>query len=69
MINVVRNKIIEGEYGQAFEIIRTHRLDSNLMVDIDTEGFVQKAREYLSKIRRVDYLNLLISQISDKTSS
>lgn len=36
---------------------------------MDQKSFVENAREILQKIQRVDYLNLLISQISDKVSS
>lgn len=30
----------DKEYGQAFEIVRTHRLDFNLLIDIDQKRFV-----------------------------
>jgi hypothetical protein len=38
-------------------------------VDINQKRFVENAREILEKIHRVDYLNLLVSQISEKVSS
>ncbi len=40
MINEVKNKMEEKEYGQAFEIVRTHRLDFNILIDIDQKRFV-----------------------------
>jgi hypothetical protein len=41
MINQVKKKIALKDYRAAYEIIRTHKLDFNLLYDIDYEQFVK----------------------------
>ncbi len=33
----------EKQYGKAFEYVRTHRLDLNLIIDLNPENFIAKA--------------------------
>lgn len=39
MVNRVKKHIESRKYREAFETIRTHKLDFNLMFDIDAERF------------------------------
>ena len=41
MINQVKKKIALKDYKTAYEIIRTHKLDFNLLYDVDYEQFVR----------------------------
>jgi elongator complex protein 1 len=69
MINQVQKKIAKREYRCAFEIIRTHKLDFNLLYDLNPEQFFTEIEAVLKDIKRVDFINLLVSQISDAISS
>lgn len=40
MINQVQKKITLKDYKTAFEIIRTHKLDFNLLYDLNPEQFL-----------------------------
>lgn len=40
MINQVQKKITQKDYKTAFEIIRTHKLDFNLLYDLNPEQFL-----------------------------
>ncbi len=42
MINQVRKYIKRKQYRLAFETIRTHKLDFNLLYDINPEQFVEE---------------------------
>lgn len=42
MINLVKKKIEDKHYKDAFEIIRTHKLDFNLIYDINPEQFTSE---------------------------
>jgi len=64
MISQVKKKIATKQYKLAFEIIRTHKLDFNLIYDIDPEQFKNDIELVLNDIKRVDYINLLVSQIN-----
>lgn len=65
----MRKKIACREYRCAFELIRTHKLDFNLMHDLAPAQFLQEIEVLLRDLRRVDYINLLVAQISDGLSS
>ena len=39
MIAKVESLINEKQYGKAFELVRTHKLDFNLLHDINPEQF------------------------------
>jgi hypothetical protein len=39
MINLVSKKIAAKQYRAAFEIVRTHKLDFNLLFDLNPEQF------------------------------
>lgn len=69
MINLVQKKIAVHEYRAAFEIIRTHKLDFNLLFDLNPQQFFDEIELVLKDIKRTDYINLLVSQITDSLST
>lgn len=69
MINLVKKKIEDKHYKDAFEIIRTHKLDFNLIYDINPEQFTSEIQNIIKDIKRVDFINLLISQITETAST
>lgn len=52
-----------GNYRSAFMICRKHRLDLNILYDLDPKGFMEKLPEFMRQIPEVDYLNLFISAL------
>lgn len=68
MIDQVQKHITNKQYSLAFQAIRTHKLDFNLLTDIDPELFETDIHNILTGIKRVDYINLLTSQISETLS-
>lgn len=54
---------------KAYEALRTHRIDLNLLFDINVEGFIQKTDEVISQIAREDYLNLFLTGLSPDFNS
>jgi elongator complex protein 1 len=69
MIDQVQKHISNKKYSLAFQAIRTHKLDFNLITDIDPQLFRTDIKNVLTDIKRVDFINLLISQISETLSS
>lgn len=69
MINHVHKAMNEGNYRIAFETIRTHKLDLNLLYDLSPERFSQHTDTILTTIGKVDYLNLFISQLKNTIST
>lgn len=69
MINQVQKKIAAKQYKEAFEIIRTHKLDFNLLFDLNPDQFFSEIELVLKDIKRTDYINLLVSQVTDCLSS
>jgi elongator complex protein 1 len=50
-----------GKYRNAFMICRKHRLDLNVLHDLDPEGFMLRLPDFVKQVPEVDYLNLFIS--------
>lgn len=44
-------------------ICRKHRLDLNVLHDLDPEGFMARLPEFVEQVSEVDYLNLFISSL------
>jgi elongator complex protein 1 len=64
MLPFVMSKIISGEYGVAFSMMRRHKIDLNLLVDIDYEKFLSVGvLTLIEEIPDIDYLNLFVSTL------
>lgn len=69
MVNQVMKKIAVREYRSAFEIIRTHKLDFNLLYDLNPEQFTSEIELVLKDLKKADYINLLVSHVTDQIST
>ena len=67
-INLARKQFNRGNFKDAFETIRTHKLDLNLLYDIDPAMFEENAEAILTGIGKVDYINLFVTQMKDSLS-
>lgn len=63
----VMSKIDGGEYRSAFELMRTQRVDLNLIVDIDPLRFLEGggAEAFVSEVGESDFLNLFVASLVD----
>jgi elongator complex protein 1 len=63
--------IDKGEYSAAFALLRRHRVDLNLIVDLDPTEFLDggRAELFLEHISSIDHLNLFISSLQNDDST
>lgn len=56
-------KIDQGEYGEAFTMMRRQKVDLNLIVDVDPVRFLDSGgvEKFLEQVIPIDYLNLFIA--------
>lgn len=52
-----------GAYRAAFLTCRKHRLDLNILYDLDPEKFMANLENFVEQVYEVDYLNLFISSL------
>lgn len=64
----VRRAIGHLDYLRAFELVRTHKLDMNLLFDLNPEQFIANGEKLLSDIKKVDYISLLIASLKEGVS-
>jgi elongator complex protein 1 len=69
MLYRVKHLIMTDSYGKAYEILRTHRMDLNLLFDINVEGFMQKTDLVVEQVGKEDFLNLFLTTITDDFNS
>lgn len=50
-------------YRSAFLTCRKHRLDVNLLYDLDPQQFLNSLDDFVEQIPEVDYLNLFVSSL------
>lgn len=65
MLNHVIEDIENLEYGKAFKLLRTHKIDINLIYDVNPEKFLQHIEKFVREVKQVDYLNLFINSLND----
>ena len=56
----------EKKYRESFELLRKHRLDLNLLFDLNPEEFVKNVDEIVAQIEKIDYLNLLLTATKEE---
>ena len=66
VLRFVMTKISEGNYGEAFRMMRKHKVDLNLIVDLDPWGFIETGiSSFVKEVDNIDYLNLFISNLQN----
>lgn len=58
--------IKHAQYGKAFRLLRQHKLDINMLHDVDPEQFFEKIDKFVSEIHQVDYMNLFVNSLVEK---
>lgn len=59
----LKKKTRSGAYRAAFLTCRKHRLDLNILYDLDPEKFMANLENFVEQVYEVDYLNLFISSL------
>lgn len=54
-----------GNYRTAFLTCRRHRIDLNILYDLDYRAFGENIAKFVDQIPEVDYLNLFASGLSN----
>ena len=58
---------MKNEYKGAFGLMRTHRIDLNLIVDLNPSGFLENITLFNKQVERTDFLNLFITSLKNET--
>ena len=63
----VMTKIRDQDYVIALDIMRRQRIDTNLIVDLDPDAFLEKggAEIFISQVQKIDNINLFLSSLID----
>ena len=56
------------KYKQAFELLRQHKFELNLIFDINPKNFIKNYEEIIKDIEKNDYINLFLSSVSNEIS-
>ena len=66
MLKEIISDIEALRYGKAFKLLRQHKIDINLMYDVNPEQFLSNIPIFVSQVKQVDYLNLFINSLRDE---
>ncbi|KAF2742448.1 elongator complex protein 1 [Sporormia fimetaria CBS 119925] len=69
VLAAIRRSIEADRYGEAFLVCRSQRVDMNILHDHDPERFMAKIAEVVNQIKRVDHIDLLLSQLRNEDVS
>lgn len=61
--------IKKARFGKAFKLLRQHKLDINLLYDVDPENFLSKIDKFVKQVKKVDYINLFVNSLNDNERS
>ncbi|KAL0247662.1 hypothetical protein I308_103739 [Cryptococcus tetragattii IND107] len=68
-LHVVKRDVLAGAYRAAFLTCRKHRLDLNILYDLDPEKFMANLDNFVEQVYEVDYLNLFVSSLTSEDSA
>ncbi|KAL7421377.1 putative elongator complex protein 1 [Cryptotrichosporon argae] len=69
VLAVVRRYIHDAHYRDAFLVCRRHRLDLNVLYDLDPAQFMERLVHFVDEVPEVDYLNLFVSALTPADSA
>ena len=58
-----------GKYGEAFGIMRKHKMDLNFLCDLDFAEFIAHIEDFVRQLATADRLNLFLTSLSPADSS
>ncbi len=66
MLKQVIADIENEKYGLAFRTLRQHKIDINLIYDVNPAKFMTNITKFVSEVKQVDYLNLFINSLNEE---
>ena len=63
LLKEVISLIQETCYGKAFRLLRQHKLDINLIYDVDPTLFLDNISKFVREVKKVDFLNLFVNSL------
>lgn len=71
VLQAVRSFIKKMRYLEAFKACRTHRIDLDILHDVDPTAFEKNVAHFINEIKKVEYLDLFVSclHVDDVTES
>ena len=66
MLKQLISDIEAMEYGKAFRQLRQHKIDINLIYDVNPDKFMTHISKFVSEVKQVDYLNLFINSLNEE---
>ena len=69
LLKTVVRLIKKTRFGMAFKLLRQHKLDINLLYDVDPEKFLSNMGKFVKQVKKVDYLNLFVNSLSNNERS
>lgn len=63
VLAAIRRNIEMDNYGAAFLACRNQRVDMNILHDHDPDRYMAKIAQIIAQIKRVDHIDLLLSQL------
>lgn len=69
LLKTVVRLIKKARFGKAFKLLRQHKLDINLLYDVDPENFLSKIDKFVKQVKKVDYINLFVNSLNDDERS
>ncbi|KAG8958698.1 hypothetical protein FRC03_008908 [Tulasnella sp. 419] len=69
VLSVVRQDIESRNYRKAFLACRKHRIDLNILVDHDPEGFMASLSSFTEQVHEGDYINLFLTGVGQSSQS
>ena len=66
LLKEVIGLIKETCYRKAFLLLRQHKLDINLIYDVDPELFLSNIGKFVRVVKKVDYLNLFVNSLRNE---
>lgn len=61
LVELIKDK----QYGKAFRLLRQHKVDINMIYDVDPEQFLNNIDLFVSQVKQVDYLNLFVNSLNN----
>lgn len=63
VLAAIRRSVEAGRYDEAFLACRNQRVDMNILHDHDPDRFLSSIASIVMQIKRVEHLDLLLSQL------
>mmetsp|Transcript_12812 Transcript_12812/g.38772 ORF Transcript_12812/g.38772 Transcript_12812/m.38772 type:complete len:1472 (-) Transcript_12812:149-4564(-) len=68
VVTTSKRLIAAHQYLEAFSLMRIHRVDLNLLCDLDLESFIEHVALFVDQVTSIQWLNLYISSLREENT-